>query len=82
MLNARFKILATSIMLAFGSTAAVAQQTQVGPFLPEVSQAISVVEQGVQNVCAPRGGVASFRIIRIIQNAGYYAAVYEYACVN
>lgn len=78
----RFKILATSVVLGFSSTAAVAQQTQVGPFLPEVDQAISVAEQGAENICAPRGGVASFRIIRIIQNSGYYAAVFEYSCVN
>jgi hypothetical protein len=45
-----------------------------------VGQAIAAAEQGAQNICASNGGLASFNVIRIIQNAGYFAAQFEYSC--
>jgi len=80
MFKTKTKILAISAAIALGSSAAVAQQTDIGPFLPEVGQAIAAAEQGAQNICASNGGLASFNVIRIIQNAGYFAAQFEYSC--
>ena len=80
MFKTKTKVLALSAAIAFGSSAAVAQQTDIGPFLPEVGQAIVAAEQGAQNICASNGGLASFNVIRIIQNAGYFAAQFEYSC--
>jgi len=79
MFKTKTKVLALSAAIAFGSSAAVAQQTDIGPFLPEVGQAIAAAEQGAQNICASDGAVASFNVIRIIQNAGYFAAEVEYS---
>jgi hypothetical protein len=80
--NARYTTLAMCAALALTSTVASAQTTQVGPFLPTVPEAINAAEQGVENVCASRGGVASFTVLNIIQNAGYFAARFQYSCVN
>ena len=63
-------------------TAALANQSGsgIGPFLPTASQAVAVVRGGVEDICATYGGVQTFTVNYIIQNAGSYAADYSYVC--
>lgn len=78
------KLLAATLVVAFGSTAALANYTQTvtGPFLESPQASRDAVYNGAQNICASYGGLQSFTVNGVIQNAGYYAVNATFVCNN
>ena len=81
---AKAKLFAAALVAGLPSTAALANQsgTVLGPFLPTTTAAVAAAQNGAENICASYGGLQSFTVIRIVQNAGYYAAYFTYVCNN
>lgn len=63
-------------------TAALANQTgtRLGPYLPTASDAIASAPTVAEQACSAFGGAQSYEIVRIQQNAGYFAALVSYVC--
>ena len=78
------KILATTLIAGFASTAALANQTGtiVGPYLQNSDEARALAIEVAQNYCVSYGGLQSAQTVGVRQNAGYFAFVITYTCNN
>lgn len=76
------KITCAIVVAVAFPTAALANQTgtHTSAWFPTAQQAISVSQTVSENICAPYGGLQSFTVHNVLQNAGYYAVRFTYVC--